>query len=84
MPNSHAGRIGMKFPTITDGLYMRQCFPSIQNRATYMLWVSRRIVKEKQHLMVGSFDVWSGFFSEQLVRIAFCDWSNAIAPNSSQ
>ena len=49
-----------------------------------MLCVSRRMVKEKQHRRDLSFDVGSGFFSEQLVRMAFCDWSKAMAPNFSQ
>lgn len=51
---------------------------------TYILWVSRRIVNEKQHFIMGSLEFGSGFFKEQLVRMAFCDWSKAIAPNFSQ
>jgi len=38
---------------------------------TYMLWVSRRMVKEKQHRSRTSFDLGSGFLMEQLVSIAF-------------
>lgn len=49
-----------------------------------MLCASLRIVKEKQHRISGSFESGFGFFSEQLVRIAFCELSNAIAPNFSQ
>lgn len=51
---------------------------------TYILWVSRRIVNEKQQRISGSVDLRSGFFNEQLVNIAFCELSNAIAPNFSQ
>jgi hypothetical protein len=46
--------------------------------------MSRLTVNEKQHLISGSFEFGSGFFNEQLVRIAFWVWSNAIAPNFSQ
>lgn len=49
-----------------------------------MLWVSRRIVKEKQQRSSGSLDFESGFFSAQLVKRAFCELSKAIAPNFSQ
>lgn len=38
---------------------------------THMLWVSRRIVNEKQHRSNGSLEVGSGVLSEQLVRMAF-------------
>lgn len=38
---------------------------------TYMFHISRFTVKEKQHLISGSFESGSGFFSEQLVKIAF-------------
>ena len=49
-----------------------------------MLWLSRRIVKEKQHLISGSEAVRSGFFKEQVVNIAFCELSKAMARNLSQ
>lgn len=49
-----------------------------------MFHMSRLTVNEKQHLISGSFEFGSGFFREQLVRIAFWVWSNAIAPNFSQ
>lgn len=48
-----------------------------------MLWVSRRIVNEKQH-RIPSPEVEFGFFSVQLVSIAFWVLSKAIAPNFSQ
>ena len=51
---------------------------------SYMLWVSRRIVKEKQHLISGSEAFRSGFFNEHIVNMAFCELSKAIARNLSQ
>jgi hypothetical protein len=51
---------------------------------THMLWVSRRIVNEKQQLISLSCAERSGFFRVQLVNIAFCVLSKAIAPNFSQ
>ena len=51
---------------------------------TYMLYMSRLTVKEKQHLISGSLDVGSGFLREQPVRMAFLLLSNAIWPNFSQ
>lgn len=78
--------MGRKFPIIRDGLANKCQFLTIQHRrsATYMLCASLRIVKEKQHRISGSFESGFGFFSEQLVRIAFCELSNAMAPNFSQ
>jgi hypothetical protein len=56
-----------------------------------MLYLSLRMVKEKQQLItpalplgeVGEFAV-SGFLSRQLVKTAFCPLSNAIFPYFSQ
>jgi hypothetical protein len=52
--------------------------------ATYMLWLSLRIVNEKQQGMPSSGEFELGFFRVQLVSIAFCVLSNAMAPNFSQ
>lgn len=49
-----------------------------------MLWGSRRIVKEKQHGIPLASDVEFGLLSVQLVSIAFCVLSKAMAPNFSQ
>lgn len=49
-----------------------------------MFHMSRFTVNEKQQRISGSFEFGSGFLREQLVRIAFCVWSKAIAPNFSQ
>jgi hypothetical protein len=49
-----------------------------------MFHMSLFTVNEKQHLISGSFEFGSGFLREQLVRMAFCVWSKAIAPNFSQ
>ena len=51
---------------------------------TYMLWLSRRIVNEKQQEMPSADDADPGGLSVQLVSIAFWVLSNAIAPNFSQ
>ena len=53
-----AERIGKKLPTMTAGLYTNQhTTPHIYQRRkktpTHMLWVSRRMVKEKQQRSVG-------------------------------
>lgn len=42
------------------------------------------MVKEKQQRISGSLELRLGFFNEQLVNIAFCDVSNAMASNFSQ
>jgi len=42
-----------------------------QHSVTHILYMSRLTVKEKQHLISGSFELGSGFLSAQLVRIAF-------------
>jgi len=49
-----------------------------------MLCVSRRIANEKQQWISEVVDLRSGLFKEQLVNIAFCVLSKAIAPNFSQ
>ena len=49
-----------------------------------MLWLSRRMVKEKQQWILGSSDLGSGFFRKQLVNMAFCVLSKAMVPNFSQ
>lgn len=54
------------------------------DRFTHMLWVSRRMVNEKQHFVPESFASSSGLFNQQLVKIAFWELSNAMAPNFSQ
>jgi hypothetical protein len=43
----------------------------INSHEPYMLYMSRLTVKEKQHLISGSLEFGSGFFREQLVKIAF-------------
>lgn len=62
--------MGRKLPTIKAGLHA----VSIERTtpwATYMFHMSRLTVNEKQHRISGSFEFGSGFFSEQLVRMAF-------------
>ena len=49
-----------------------------------MLCVSLRIVNEKQQWISEFVDLRSGLFNEQLVKIAFCVLSKAMAPNFSQ
>lgn len=78
--------IGMKLPTMQLGLRVNGIESGI-----YMLYLSLRIVKEKQQLMTparplcefGEFAV-SGFLRRQLVNTAFCPLSNAIFPYFSQ
>lgn len=65
-------------------------------KKTHILCESRRIVNEKQHRTFSSAFSLSGFaspdnavtsrgfWSTQLVKMAFCDWSKAMAPNFSQ
>lgn len=71
---------------IKDGLREALVQPLHKNNgeSAYMLCASRRIVKEKQHRISGSFESGFGFLSEQLVKMAFCELSNAMAPNFSQ
>lgn len=54
-----------------------------QIRHAHILYISRLIVNEKQHL-ISSFEFGSGFFKEQVVKIAFWFSSKAMAPNLSQ
>lgn len=85
IPYDLPGFIGKKLPIIKDGLDMPSELIRHHLRSmTYILCVSRLIVNEKQQRISGSVDSKSGFFSEQLVSIAFCELSNAIAPNFSQ
>jgi hypothetical protein len=70
------GRIGMKFPTINEGLFNQvssRLHHTSNLTSTHILCVSLLIVKEKQHLIVSSSppSFFSSFFSVQLVRIAF-------------
>jgi hypothetical protein len=88
------GSCGRKFPTINAGLcsssiislvpFALRLMLSRRRRVTYSLCSSRRIVKEKQHLTIGWFDVSLGFLSEHAVNSVSCAGSNAIVPNSSQ
>lgn len=75
---------GKKFPTISAGLKTVSMNLSIGPKATYMLCGSRRMVKEKQQWISGSLEPKLGFFNEQLVNMAFCVLSKAMAPNFSQ
>ena len=76
--------IGRKLPTINAGLQHVSIRFRLMLRRTYMFHISLFTVNEKQHLISGSFEFGSGFLREQLVRMAFCVWSKAIAPNFSQ
>jgi hypothetical protein len=51
---------------------------------TYMLWLSRLMVNEKQQVIPSPVELGLGLLSVQLVSIAFCVLSKAIAPNFSQ
>lgn len=79
-------RMGRKLPTINAGLRLvsSRPFSTTLQVGTYISYMSRLTVKEKQHLISGSLDFGSGFLREQLVRIAFCELSKAMAPNFSQ
>lgn len=77
--------IGKKLPTIKMGLNESQQFATMTaNSDTYTLCLSRRIVKEKQHLFSGSVAFGSRVLRAHDVSMAFWRWSNAIAPNFSQ
>lgn len=76
--------IGRKLPTINAGLHHISVCVIKQVRNTHIFHMSRFTVKEKQHRISGSLELGSGFFREQLVRMAFWVWSKAIAPNFSQ
>lgn len=79
-------RMGRKLPTINAGLraVSNRTFSTTIQTGTYISYMSRLTVKEKQHRISGSLDFGSGFLREQLVRIAFCELSKAMAPNFSQ
>jgi hypothetical protein len=79
-----ASVMGRKLPTINAGLLIVSIKGRRGDRITHMFHASLLTVKEKQHRISGSLEFGSGFFNEQLVRIAFWVWSNAIAPNFSQ
>jgi len=51
---------------------------------SYMLWLSLRMVKEKQHRISAVSAPAVGHRSVQLVSIAFCCWSKQMAQNFSQ
>jgi hypothetical protein len=68
---------------ISDGLVLISKAVRDKNSGAHILWVSRLTVKEKQHWILSSV-VESGIFSVQLVSMAFCELSKAIAPNFSQ
>jgi hypothetical protein len=79
-----ASMMGKKLPTISAGLAIVSIASTLDVAVAYIFHASRLTVKEKQHRISGSFEFGSGFFKEQLVRIAFWVWSNAMAPNFSQ
>jgi hypothetical protein len=79
-----ASVIGRKLPTINAGLLLVSINQHSVLTVTHMFHASRLTVKEKQHRISGSLEFGSGFFNEQLVKIAFWVWSKAIAPNFSQ
>lgn len=76
--------IGRKLPTINAGLRPISMFPVRWQYNTNIFHMSRFTVNEKQHRISGSLEFGSGFFREQLVKMAFCVWSKAMAPNFSQ
>ena len=81
---SGLGEYWNKIPNNEGRARFHQPLASASKVPTHMLCVSRRIVNEKQHGIAGSWLLAFGFFSEQVVNIAFCELSNAIAPNFSQ
>ena len=76
--------IGRKLPTIKAGLEICQQRHIHGGTKTYIPHISRFTVKEKQQRISGSFEFRSGFLRAQLVNIAFCLVSKAMAPNFSQ
>lgn len=78
--------IGRKFPTISDGLYkfISPAQKPVCARMTYMLWLSRLMVNEKQQVIPSPVELGLGLLRVQLVSMAFCVLSKAIAPNFSQ
>lgn len=79
-----ASVMGRKLPTISAGLSTVSILDCSTVISTHIFQASRFTVKEKQHRISGSFEFGSGFFNEQLVRMAFWVWSKAMAPNFSQ
>ena len=79
-----ASVMGRKLPTINAGLQTVSMLDHGKTVRTHIFHASRLTVKEKQHRISGSLEFGSGFFNEQLVRMAFWVWSKAIAPNFSQ
>jgi 16S rRNA C1402 N4-methylase RsmH len=63
--------MGRKLPTINAGLLTVSLGSQASSIATHMFQASRLTVNEKQHRISGSLEFGSGFFKEQLVRIAF-------------
>ena len=76
--------MGKKLPTINDGLTIQVSILHDADVRTYILCSSLRMVKEKQQGISRSRERRSGFFNEQLVSMAFCELSKAIAPNFCQ
>lgn len=68
---------------MSDGLVLLAAHLLRKDFGAYILWLSRLMVKEKQHWIFSSVGE-PGIFSVQLVSIAFCELSKAIAPNFSQ
>lgn len=86
---------GKKLPTINAGLNSRKkknkvisktssSKPIETDTITHMALGSRRIVNEKQHGIPLAELSSSGLLRVQLVSIAFCELSKAMAPNFSQ
>jgi hypothetical protein len=78
--------IGRKLPTIRDGLYkfISPAQKPVCAWTTYMLWLSRLMVNEKQQVIPSTVELGLGLLRVQLVSMAFCVLSKAIAPNFSQ
>lgn len=76
----------MKFPMIAHGLefFVRNLAAKKGAVTTYISYISRLIVKEKQQLMYLLDALGSGFLNWQVVSIAFWLVSKAIVPNLSQ
>ena len=63
--------MGRKLPTINAGLLLVSISCCARAGVTHMFQASLLTVKEKQHRISGSLEFGSGFFKEQLVRMAF-------------
>ena len=75
--------MGKKFPTIKEGLdWLVDVRES--GHIAYMLWLSLRIVKEKQQGISAVSPLPVGLRRVQLVSMAFCCWSKQMAQNFSQ